>query len=79
MSITALTSLRDYLFSALTPSNLIWLGEQLTDYGNKHQEEALKPYSMEEIYRMLNESELQIKNGDTLTDDEVWKKYENKM
>lgn len=25
MSITALTNLRDYLFSALSPSNLIWL------------------------------------------------------
>lgn len=44
-----------------------------------HQEEALKPYTMEDICRMLNESELQIANGDTLTDDEVWKKYENDL
>jgi len=42
MSITALTNLRDYLFSALSPSNLIWLGNQLTEYGNKQETKNLK-------------------------------------
>lgn len=45
-------------------------------YRNKRQEEALKPYTIDDLYRILNESELQIANGDTLSDDEVWKKYE---
>ena len=46
MNTTLLTSLRDYLFSTLTPSNLIWLGTQLTDYGNKKKE---KPFTGEKM------------------------------
>lgn len=79
METTLLTSLRDYLFSTLTPSNLIWLGTQLTDYGNKKKEEPIKPYTIDEIYRMINESKVQIEKGETLTDEEVWSKYENEM
>ena len=79
MNTTLLTNLRDYLFSTLTPSNLIWLGTQLTEYGNKKKEEPLKPYTMKEIFRMLNESEVQIAKGETLTDEQVWSKYEKEM
>ena len=79
MSITALTNLRDYLFSALSPSNLIWLGNQLTEYGNKQETKNLKPFTMDEIYGMLNDAQRQLESGETLTDDEVWKKYENEL
>lgn len=80
MNTTSLFSLRDYLFSTLTPSNLIWLGAQLTEYGSKKkEEEPLKPYTMNEIFKMINESEIQIAKGETLTDDEVWSKYDKEM
>ena len=52
----------------------------MTEYGSKKKkEEPLKPYTMNEIFRMLNESEIQIAKGETLTDDEVWSKYEKEM
>lgn len=55
------------------------IGAQLTEYGSKKKEEPLKPYTMDEIYSMLSESKLQIAKGETLTDDEVWSKYEKEM
>ena len=56
MSNTALNGLRDYLYGTLSPSNMIWLGTQLTEYGKK-KEEALKPYTKEELiarFRLLS-------------------------
>lgn len=34
---------------------------------------------MDELLGMIIESEKQIANGETLTDDEVWSKYEKEM
>ena len=34
---------------------------------------------LDEIFRMIKESQKQIANGETLTDDEVWRKYEKEM
>lgn len=62
MSTTALTGLRDYLYGTLSPANLVWLGTQLTEYGNR-QKEQLQPYTMEEIHEMIAQAQRESAAG----------------
>lgn len=48
MSEATLTSLLEYLYGALTPSNRRWLAERLIERTETKEGEALKPYTMEE-------------------------------
>ena len=57
MSNAALTGLRDYLFSTLNTGNLYWLATELTEYAKKKEAQHLKPYTMEEINAMIDQSE----------------------
>ena len=57
MSTTALTGLRDYLVGTLSESNLYWLATELTEYAKKKDAHRLKPYTMEEINAMIDQSE----------------------
>ncbi|MBQ3657932.1 MAG: hypothetical protein II956_14020 [Bacteroidales bacterium] len=73
MSTSALTNLRDYLYETLSPANMLWLSKQLADYVQKQQEqqEQLKPYTKEEINKMLDEAEARIAAGIYVTNEEV--------
>ena len=69
MSTATLSSLRDYLCGTLSPSNMLWLAEQLTAYA---KQEELKPYTMEKIDSMLDEAEAAFEAGDYLINEEVF-------
>ena len=62
MSTTVLTGLRDYLYGTLSPANLIWLGTQLTEYGNR-QKELQQPYTVEEIHEMIAQAQRESAAG----------------
>ena len=78
MSTATLSGLRDYLFSTLSPSNMIWLGTQLTEYGHK-QSEQLNPYSKEELLARIEESEHQLANGQWQDFDEAMEDLEKEF
>ena len=77
MSTAALTSLLDYLYGTLSPSNMHWVGEHLIEYSKKEESEQLRPYTMQEIDDMLDEAEAAFEAGDYLTNDEVFHHKEN--
>jgi hypothetical protein len=78
MSTATLLGLRDYLYSTLTPNNMIWLGNQLTEYGHK-QQESQKPYTKEEIFAMIDESERQLANGEYQDFDDAMAEIEKEL
>ena len=57
MSTTALTGLRDYLVGTLNSGSLFWLATELAEYAKKKEAHHLKPYTMEEINAMIDQSE----------------------
>ena len=80
MSTATLTGLRDYLYSTLSPANMIWLGTQLTDYGHQQQEDfPLKRYTMEEINAMLDAAEAEIAAGKGIPDEEAWDELDEEL
>lgn len=70
MSTETLSGLRDYLFSTLSRSNMLWLATQLKERAEK--EEELKPYTIEELHQMVEEGRKQIAKGHYLTSEEVF-------
>ena len=72
MSTATLTGLRDYLYSTLSPANMVWLGTQLTEYGHRQEEIPLKRYTMEEINAMLDVAEADFEAGRFIDDDDAW-------
>lgn len=74
MSTAVLTSLLDYLYGTLSPSNMRWVGEHLIEYAKKEEDATLKPYTMQEIDNMLNEAEAAFEKGDYITQDVVFRK-----
>lgn len=79
MSDTTLTSLLEYLYGALTPSNQRWLAAHLIEHAEMQDHEEVKPYTMEEINAMLDEAERQIAAGETIPDEDVWKELEEEL
>ena len=78
MSTTVLTGLRDYLYGTLSPANLIWLGTQLTEYGNRQQEQ-LKPYTMKEIHDMIAQAERESAAGLGQENEEMFRELEEEF
>ena len=72
MSTATLTSLLDYLYGTLTPTNMRWIGEHLIEQANKAEEFPLKRYTREEINAMLDEAEAEIAAGKGIPDEEAW-------
>ena len=72
MSSATLTSLLNYLYGALSPSNMRWVGEHLIEQAKKEENEQLRPYTMKEIDDMLDEAEAAFEAGDFMTNDEVF-------
>lgn len=78
MSTTTLAGLRDYLYSTLSPANMIWLGTQLAEYGYK-QEKPMKPYTIEELHERIAISERQLANGEWADFDEALDRIEREL
>lgn len=69
MSRESLEPLRDYILLTLSPMDINWLMNEL---GSKlQQQEQQKPYTMDEINAMIEESERQIANGEYYSNEQV--------
>lgn len=77
MSTATLNNLLEYLYGTLTPDNMRWVGKHLIEYADK--EETLKPYTMEEINAMIDESERQIAAGQYQDFDEAMDEIEAEL
>jgi len=78
MSTATLTSLLDYLYGTLTPSNMRWVGEHLINRAIQ-EEHTPKPYTMEEINTMLDLAEADIAAGRTTPHEESMRKWQEKI
>ena len=70
MSTASLNSLLDYLTATLTKDNKQWLADHL--YQQVRSEDAMRPYSFEEIDNMLHEAEEDYAAGQYKTNDELF-------
>ena len=72
MSTATLSSLLEYLYATLSPSNMRWVGEHLIEYAKKEEEEeALTPYTREELLERAEEGRRQIAMGNYCTMEEL--------
>lgn len=78
MSEATLSNLLEYLYDTLTPSNMLWMAERLTEYA-KHEEEAVEPYTMEEINARIDQSERDFSEGNFYTHEEVLKMLDEEL
>ena len=78
MSTTALTNLRDYLTGTLSREDMMWLMEEMRDF-MRGKEENLKPYTIEEIHAMIEESERDIAEGRVTSHEEVMREWEENL
>ena len=77
MSTAALNNLLEYLYGTLTPDNMRWVGKHLIEHAEK--EESLKPYTIEEINAMIDESEADIAAGRTISHEEMMRQWEEEL
>ena len=78
MSEATLSSLLEYLYGALTPSNMRWVGEHLIQYA-ENEENSQKPYTMDEINAMLDEAERNFEAGLGVPSEEVFRELEKEF
>ena len=78
MSTATLSNLLEFLYGTLTPSNMQWLGEHLIEHAQS-QKENLKPYTMEEIDAMIDESEAEIAAGLGTPHEEVMREWDEEI
>lgn len=78
MSTATLNNLLEYLYGTLSPSNMRWIGEHLIEHAKK-TEENTKPYSVEEINAMIDQSEREIAEGRCHDFDEAMLEIENEF
>ena len=79
MSTATLTGLRDYLYSTLSPTNMIWLGTQLADYGRQLEKHNPVPYTIEEIHQMVAEGEQQVADGQWQDSEDMFRELEEEL
>ena len=73
MSEATLSNLLEYLYGALTPSNQRWVAEHLIENANMKEGEDLRPYTMEEINKRIDQSERDFAEGNYYTHEQVMK------
>jgi hypothetical protein len=76
MSESTLTSLLEYLYGTLTPSNQIWVAERLIEHA---EADSLRPYTMDEINTMLDESEAEIAAGIGVSHEEMMREWDEEI
>lgn len=69
-----MNNLLEYLYGTLSAENMRWVGEHLIEHAKK--EEQLKPYTIEEINAMIDESERQIAAGQYKPIEEVFRRWD---
>ena len=81
MSTATLSGLLEYLYGTLTPGNMRWVGEHLIEHAQKEEkeEEALRPYTLEEINTMLDEAEADFDAGLGIPHEEVMRKWKERL
>ena len=79
MSTATLTSLLDYLYGTLSPSNMKWVGEHLIEYAKKEEDEQLRPFTMEELNARIDQAEADIAAGRVIDDDDVWAELDEEL
>jgi hypothetical protein len=70
MSTQALTGLRDYLTGTLSANDMVWLVEELAGFLRK--DDALKPYTIEELHARIAKSERDFAEGHYMTSEELF-------
>ena len=76
MSEAIMTSLLEYLYGTLTPSDQIWVAEHLMEHA---KEEELKPYTIEELHERIAKSERDFAEGNYYTHEEVMKMLDEEL
>lgn len=79
MSEATLTSLLEYLYGALTPSNQRWLAAHLVEHADIQEAEDLKPYTIEELHERIAQSECDFAEGNYYSHDEVMKMLDEEL
>ena len=79
MSEATLTSLLEYLYGALTPSNQRWLAAHLVEHADIQEAEDLKPYTIEELHERIAQSERDFAEGNYYSHDEVMKMLDQEL
>ena len=79
MSEATLTSLLEYLCGALTPSNQRWLAEHLIEHAYTEENEALTPYTIEELHQMVAEGEQEFAEGKWQDSEEMVRELEEEF
>ena len=77
MSRESLEHLRDYIQLTLSPSDILWLTDELMACFPKPDQ--LKPYTMEEINARIDQSECDFAEGDFYTHEEVLKMLDEEL
>ena len=73
MSTATLSSLLEYLYGTLSPSNMRWVGEHLIEHAKKEEQgEVLTPYTREELLERAEEGRRQIAMGNYCTSEELF-------
>ena len=78
MSEATLNNLLEYLYGALTPNNMMWLGEHLIEHA-KIENEEVTPYTKEEIIARISQSELDSAEGRVYDFDDVMHELEEEL
>lgn len=80
MSTATLTSLLDYLYGTLTPSNMRWVAEHLIEHAEKEEDESsLKPYTIEELHARIARAEADIAAGRVTPHEEVMREWKEEL
>ena len=78
MSEATLNNLLEYLYDTLTPSNMLWVAEHLTEHA-RNGKDALKPYTIEEINARIDQSERDSAEGKVYDFDDVMRELEEEF
>lgn len=79
MSTAAYNGLLDFLCGTLTPEDMLRMGEQLIERAKIQYEPPRKPYTMDEINAMIDESEREIAAGIGFSGEEVFRELEEEI
>lgn len=76
MSETTLSSLLEYLYGALTPSNQRWVAAHLMEHA---EAEEPKPYTIEELHQMVAEGEREFAEGKWQDSEDMFRELEKEI
>ena len=78
MSEATLSNLLEYLYDTLTPNNMLWMAEHLTERA-KTNGKNLKPYTIAELNARIDQSERDSAEGKVYDFDDVIQEIEEEF